>query len=110
MRSKKKNSIKKILYVLYVLCDLYALLPDAFAQRQLSLLDAIKIGLEQNHDIKIAIFKAEAVGDIKVNELKANRLPSLQLNAYYLRINDIEQPAILIPNFHTLIIPTYFVN
>jgi outer membrane protein len=110
MRSRKKNNIKKILFVLYVLCDLYVLLPGAFAQRQLSLQDAIKIGLEQNHDIKIAIFKSEAVGESKVNELVANRLPSLKLNAYYLRLSDIGQPAITIPNFPPIVIPTYFVN
>src|SRR5882762_9099028 len=110
MRSKKKNKFTKIFFVLWVAFDLYILLPDAFAQRQLSLQDAIKIGLEQNHDIKIAIFKAEAVGEARVNELQANRLPSLKLNAYYLRLSDIGKPEITIPNFQPIIIPTYFVN
>src|SRR5437763_6344320 len=111
MKKQKKNKIQIVFYVLWALYVLYVLLPDiSFAQRPLSLQDAIRIGLEQNHDVKIAIFKAKAVGDAKVNELNANRLPSLRLNAYYLRLSDIGQPVIAVPNFPPISIPTYFVN
>ena len=85
-------------FFLYVAaCFLGILATASFAQKPLSLDDAIKIGLEQNHDIKISILKAKSVGEAHVKEIEANRLPSLKLFASYTRLSDIGQTVIAVP-------------
>ncbi|MFI5263294.1 MAG: TolC family protein [Candidatus Kapaibacterium sp.] len=82
------------------------------AQTSLSLSDAVRIGLEQNHDIKISILKAKSVGEAHVSEMQANRLPSLKLFATYTRLSDIGQTAISVPlpGIPPIAFTTYFPN
>ncbi len=84
-------------FALAVVFSLLGLVNATAQQRQLSLSDAIRIGLEQNHDVKIAIFKAKAVGNAHVDEIQANRLPSLKLYGSYTRLSDITATPIAIP-------------
>ncbi|HZV11879.1 MAG TPA: TolC family protein [Candidatus Kapabacteria bacterium] len=99
---------KKILTALLILGTCFT--GTLYAQKELSVEDAVKIGLEQNRDIKISILKAKSVGDARINEVQASRLPSLKLFASYTRLSDIGTQAIPvpIPNLPPFSIVTYF--
>ncbi len=86
--------------------------PFVFAQRQMTIGDALAIGMEQNSDVKISIFKAESVGDAKISEVEAGRLPSLKFSAGYTRLSDIGTPVfpIPIPGIPPVAITTYFLD
>jgi outer membrane protein TolC len=86
---------KKILTAVFILGTCFT--GSLYAQKELSVDDAIKIGLEQNRDIKISILKAKSVGDARINEVQASRLPSLKLFASYTRLSDIGTQAIPVP-------------
>ena len=101
MNYKQNNRILRTimrLFFLFIagsLCITHA--TSLFGQKPLTLGDAVKIGLEQNHDIKISILKAKSVGEAHISEMQANRLPSLKLFASYTRLSDIGQTAIALP-------------
>jgi len=69
----------------------------SFAQTPLTLDDAVRIGIEQNHALKISMLKAKSVGEAHIEEMQANRLPSLKLYGSYTRLSDITLPPIAIP-------------
>jgi outer membrane protein TolC len=92
MKNKKKNSTNIIVALVTILIGV-----NSYAQTPMTLGDAVKIGMEQNHVIKISILKAKAVGEAHINEMQANRLPSVKLYGNYTRLSDITQSAISIP-------------
>lgn len=86
-----------------------------FAQetRKLSLEESIQIGLENSeliHSSKMKVNYAEA----KWSEVNTYRLPSLKLNASYLRLSEINPFVINVPggsiNISSSIVNTYLVN
>jgi outer membrane protein TolC len=93
-------------------CVCVSLATSSFAQKPLTIEDAVRIGLEQNHDIKISILKAKSVGEARVKETEANRLPSLKLFASYTRLSDIGQTIISVPfpGVPPIAFVTYFPN
>jgi outer membrane protein len=99
----KKRKLLKSICTLRTLCDLLIaitliVLSDlVYAQAPLTLDEAISIGLEKNHSLKISMLKAKSVGEVRIEEMQANRLPSLKLYGTYTRLSDITQSAIAIP-------------
>ena len=87
---------------------------SVLAQQPLAIADAIAIGMEKNSDVKIAMLKAESVGDARISEMEANRLPSLKFSAGYTRLSNIGIPVfpISIPglNIPPIQFPTYFLD
>ncbi len=106
------RNFMRLIFLSIVCCVSCFFSVSAFAQKPLSLDDAVRIGLEQNHDIKISILKAKSVGDAHIDEMEANRLPSLKLFASYTRLSDIGQTAISvpIPGIPPIAFTTYYPN
>jgi outer membrane protein TolC len=102
----------RLIFLCFATCICSIVAKPSFAQKSLTLDDAVRIGLEQNHDIKISILKAKSVGEAHVSEMGANRLPSLKLFASYTRLSDIGQTAISvpIPGIPPIAFTTYFPN
>ncbi|MDP4221354.1 MAG: TolC family protein, partial [Bacteroidota bacterium] len=84
----------------------------AYAQTPLSLDDAVRIGLEQNRALKISMLKAKSVGESRIKETEAERLPSLKLYGSYTRLSDIGQSiiAVPVPGVQPISFQTYLLN
>ncbi len=81
---------------LFTLC--LAAFSSAAAQQhqQISLEQAIKLGLDNSKTLKISQAKAD-VADAKYSQAIDGVLPSVTLSAYYQRLSDIDQPKIKFP-------------
>jgi len=108
------SKVRKPWIVIVAILFFCVVVPALFAQQEsnLSIDDAIKIGLEKNSDIKISILKAKSVGDARVSEVEAGRFPSLKLFAGYTRLSDIGNSVIPvpIPNLPPFSLTTYFLD
>ncbi|MDP4219930.1 MAG: TolC family protein, partial [Bacteroidota bacterium] len=74
--------------------------------------DAVRIGLEQNRALKISMLKAKSVGESRIKETEAERLPSLKLYGSYTRLSDIGPSiiAVPVPGVQPLSFQTYLLN
>ncbi len=98
-------------------CIYISLGTAVFAQTQLTLDEAVRIGLEQNRALKISMLKAKSVGQSHIDEIIASRMPSLKLYGSYTRLSDIGQTAISVPvpgvppiSFQTYLVNNYSVR
>jgi outer membrane protein len=81
---------------IFILATLFPLFGLSQGKRSMSIEEAIQIGLENSKTLHIASMKVLAA-DARSSEANAARLPSLRLQAGYVRLSEIDPFAVQVP-------------
>jgi outer membrane protein len=79
-----------------IISMLVSIVVSTSAQQQLSLDEAIQIGIERNRALKVSASSANAAS-AKADEVQSNLLPSVKLDAGYRRLSDVPPFQISVP-------------
>jgi outer membrane protein len=81
---------------IFILATLFPLFGLSQGKRSMSIEEAVQIGLENSKTLHIASMKVLAA-DARSSEANAARLPSLRLQAGYVRLSEIDPFAVQVP-------------
>ena len=98
------NKLKLFLIFLFPLFE-----ATAQQHQQITLEQAIKLGLDNSKSLKISLAKAD-VADAKYKQAIDGVLPSVIFSAYYQRLSDIDEPLIKLPGFEPFSLFPVYVN